>query len=206
MDDKLTITVGRQFGSGGKQVGAMLAERLGVKCYDKELLTAAARESGFDEGILEEFDERRDKGFISSLIMSSVHIGATYGGAAPLGTQIYLAQFNAIKRIAAQESCVIVGRCADYILRDSPRLVSVFIHSDAASRIRRLTEKLACTPDEARAAMERCDRKRAEYYDYYTDKRWGYASTYDLSIDTGKTGIEGAVDLILRYIELSTKH
>ncbi len=205
MNDRLIITVGRQFGSGGKQVGEALAGKLGIKCYDKELLTTAARESGFDEGIFEEFDERRDNGFISSVIMGSVHMGTAFGNCQPLGTQIYLAQFNAIKRIAAQESCVIVGRCADYILRDTPGLVSVFIHSDTDSRIERLMGKLGCTSEEARIAMEKCDKKRSEYYNYYTDKRWGEAATYDLSVNTDKAGIEGAVELILKYIDMISK-
>ena len=123
----------------------------------------------------------------------------------PLGQQVFLAQFDTIKKIAKQGDCVFVGRCADYALRDDYDITNVYIYSDEQSKIKRICERHNVSEAKAREMMIKTDKKRASYYNYYTDKKWGNSSSYDLCINSGKTGIENAVELIMQYIQLTKK-
>ena len=198
-------TIGREFGSGGKQVGEKLAERLGIKLYDKELLQQAAKDSGFCEEIFENHDEKPTNSFLYSLVMDTYSVSG-YSAAPfldmPLNHKVFLAQFETIKKIAEQESCVIVGRCADYALAENPDCINVFIHADMDFRIRNICKKLDVTDNKARDIINKTDKQRASYYNYYTSKKWGDAKSYNLSLDAGRLGIDNCVEMILKYREL----
>ena len=199
MSGNLIITIGRQSGSGGKKIGEMLAEKLGVKCYDKELLAQAAKHSGLCEELFEKHDERPTSSFLYSLVMDSYSLGYTTSAYMdmPINHKIFLAQFDTIKKLADQESCVIVGRCADYALADYPNMVSVFITGDDDHRIDRLTELYKVEPAKAKDIMAKTDKKRASYYNYYSNKKWGDPKSYDMCINSSAVGQEGAVDIIM---------
>ena len=199
------ITLGREFGSGGKDVGDLLAERLGVKCYDKELLSRAARESGFAEEIFEHHDEKPTNSFLYSLVMDTYSV-SRYSSAPfldmPLNHRIFLAQFDAIKKIAEHESCVMVGRCADYALSEHPNCLNVFICADLDWRAKRIAEHFQFSEQKGRDLALKNDKQRASYYNYYTSKKWGEAKGYHLCLDSSKVGIEGCAEIILKYKEL----
>ena len=198
-------TIGREFGSGGKAVGEKLAERLGIKLYDKELLQQAAKDSGFCEEIFENHDEKPTNSFLYSLVMDTYSVSG-YSAAPfldmPLNHKVFLAQFETIKKIAEAESCVIVGRCADYALADNPNCINIFIHADMDIRVRNVCKSLNITENKARDIINKTDKQRASYYNYYTSKKWGDSKSYNLSLDAGKLGIDNCVEMILKYREL----
>ncbi|MEG0972474.1 MAG: cytidylate kinase-like family protein [Lachnospiraceae bacterium] len=206
--DNLVITIGREFGSAGKDIGIGVAKRLGVRCYDKELLEEAAKDSEFCEEIFENHDEKPTSSFLYSLVMDS----HSYGGYSspsfldmPLNQKIFLAQFETIKKIAEKESCVMVGRCADYALQEFDNCVSVFVHAELPFKIQHLKETFQVDDNTAKELMKKTDKKRASYYNYYTSKRWGDSSSYDLCLNCSDLGIEGCVDLIMDYIDIKKK-
>ena len=179
-------TIGREFGSGGKKVGEKLAAKLGIKLYDKELLQQAAKDSGFCEEIFENHDEKPTNSFLYSLVMDTYSVSG-YSAAPfldmPLNHKVFLAQFETIKKIAERESCVIVGRCADYALSDNPDCINVFIHADMDKRIKNVSKNLNITENKARDIINKTDKQRASYYNYYTSKKWGDSKSYNLSLD-----------------------
>ena len=199
MKGNLVVTIGRQCGSGGKRIGEAVAERLGIKCYDKELLTLAAKNSGLCEELFETHDEKPTSSFLYSLVMDTYSMG--YSNSAyldmPLNHKVFLAQFDSIKKLADEESCVIVGRCADYALAEYPNVASVFITGNDADRIEYLTQLYKVEPAKAKDIMVKTDKKRASYYNYYSSKKWGDSRSYDLCINSSSVGIDGAVEMIL---------
>ena len=186
-------TIGREFGSGGREVGEKLAAKLGIKLYDKELLQQAAKDSGFCEEIFENHDEKPTNSFLYSLVMDTYSVSG-YSAAPfldmPLNHKVFLAQFETIKKIAEKESCVIVGRCADYALSDNPNCINVFIHADLDVRIKNVSRNLNITENKARDIINKTDKQRASYYNYYTSKKWGDSKSYSLSLDAGKLGTD----------------
>ena len=198
------ITIGREYGSGGRQIGQEVAKYFGIKCYDKELLEHAANESGICKELFENHDEKPTNSFLYSLVMDTYSLGYSSGTfhELPLNHKIFLAQFDTIKKIAEEESCVIVGRCADYALADFKNCVKVFIHADMDYRIRRVAERHDLTPAKAREEILKTDKKRASYYNYYTSKCWGEAAGYDLCLDSSVIGNEHAVQMICQFIEM----
>ena len=198
-------TIGREFGSGGREVGEKLAQKLGIKLYDKELLQQAAKDSGFCEEIFENHDEKPTNSFLYSLVMDTYSVSG-YSAAPfldmPLNHKVFLAQFETIKKIAEKESCVIVGRCADYALSDNPDCINVFIHADLDVRIKNVSRNLNITEHKARDIINKTDKQRASYYNYYTSKKWGDSKSYNLSLDAGKLGTDNCVEMILKFREL----
>ena len=198
-------TIGREFGSGGREVGEKLAAKLGIKLYDKELLQQAAKDSGFCEEIFENHDEKPTNSFLYSLVMDTYSVSG-YSAAPfldmPLNHKVFLAQFETIKKIAEKESCVIVGRCADYDLSDNPNCINVFIHADLDVRIKNVSRNLNITENKARDIINKTDKQRASYYNYYTSKKWGDSKSYNLSLDAGKLGTDNCVEMILKFREL----
>lgn len=198
-------TIGREFGSGGREVGEKLAAKLGIKLYDKELLQQAAKDSGFCEEIFENHDEKPTNSFLYSLVMDTYSVSG-YSAAPfldmPLNHKVFLAQFETIKKIAEKESCVIVGRCADYALSDNPNCINVFIHADLDVRIKNVSRNLNITENKARDIINKTDKQRASYYNYYTSKKWGDSKSYNLSLDAGKLGTDNCVEMILKFREL----
>ena len=199
------ITIGREFESLGKDVGQKLAEILGIKCYDKELLSRAAKESGMCEDIFLAQDEKPTSSFLYSLVMDTY---ATTGYTSPpfldmpLNHKIFLAQFDTIRKLSTEESCVIVGRCADYALSEYPYVINTFIHADLDFRIKNTIKEFDVTESKARDMINKKDKQRSSYYNYYSNKKWGEAKGYDLTLNSSKLGIDGCVDMILKYKEL----
>lgn len=195
-------TIGREFGSGGRAVGEKLAERLGISFYDKELLQKAAKESGFCEEIFESHDEKPTNSFLYSLVMDTYSAG-NYSSAPfldmPLNHKVFLAQFDTIKKIAESESCVIVGRCADYALTGQQDCLNIFIHAEMDDRIKRISQRMNITENKAKDMIQKQDKKRSSYYNYYTCKKWGDSRSYDLSLNTSKLTHDQCVDMILAY-------
>ena len=205
MTCKSIITIGRQYGSGGHEIGQKLAKELGIKCYDKELLEHAANDSGICKELFEHHDEKPTNSFLYSLVMDTYSVSG-YSAAPfldmPLNHKVFLAQFETIKKIAEKESCVIVGRCADYALSDNPDCINIFIHADLDVRIKNVSKNLNITENKARDIINKTDKQRASYYNYYTSKKWGDSKSYNLSLDAGKLGTDNCVEMILKFREL----
>lgn len=205
LPDKYVITIGRSFGSGGRALGRMIAERLGIAFYDKMLLVKAAEKAGYNIEYFEQGDERVPR-IMGSIIPFSMGfypmswVGDSTGGNTD---RVYKAQCDFIHDLADGEPCVIVGRSADYVLRDVDNVVNIFVHApidECAKRIvgRHDTETL----DEARALAERTNKLRANFYNFYTDKRWGHATSYDLCIDSSTMPLDKLADFIINYVHL----
>lgn len=204
MNNKMIITIGRQFGSAGLEIGKKLAEELGVNLYDKEMLKRAAKESGLCEQLFETHDEKPNNSFLYSLVMDTYSLGYSSSSYAdmPINHKVFLAQFDAIKKIADEGPCVMVGRCADYALEDRKNVINVFVYADMDQRVRRIAQKYDLTDAKAKDMIIKTDKKRASYYNYYTNKEWGDAKGYDLCIDSGKLGVYGTVKVILEYLKV----
>ena len=203
MTTKTIITLGRQFGSGGRAVGKKLAEDLGIPYYDKEILQRAAKESGICESLFENHDEKPTSSFLYSLVMDTYSAGyATMGmQEMPMSQKVFLAQFDTIKKIAEEGPCVIVGRCADYALEELDNVVSVFVHAPLDKRAAASSIfSYSATRAAAKKLALQNDKKRASYYNYYSNKKWGDGATYDLCVNTGKVGIYGAAEIIKNYV------
>lgn len=198
MDDRIIISIGRQYGSGGREIGKKLAEIFNINFYDKELITLAAKESGFSEEILKENDENHNGSFLYSLVMGTY----TGGDNLPLNHKLFLAQFDTIKKLASEKSCVIIGRCADYALEYNPNCVKVFIHADLDSRIKRAIDVYGESPDKVEEVIKKTDKKRESYYNFYTGKKWGQMQNYDITINSAFSGIDGAVKAIADLVRV----
>ncbi len=197
------ITIGRQFGSAGREIGEKLAEYFGIKCYDKELLTRAAQESGFCEEMIQNHDERPTNSFLYNLVMDTYSFGYNASSFVdmPISHKVFLAQFDTIKKVAEEGPCVIVGRCADYALAGKTNVVHLFIYADEESKVQRVMEKYSLTESKAKDMIIKKDKQRQSYYNYYSSKKWGRADSYDLCINSSVLGVEGTVRLITQYVE-----
>lgn len=199
--NKVIINVGRQIGSGGGEIARILADKFDCRFLDKELLNLAAKESGFSEKFFEQSDEQR--GFLKSLF----HIHAPFVGDSNMyhnnfsEENLFLFQSEAIKKAASEGSCVFVGRAADYILRDEPNAISIFITADIESRIENVSKRMGIDKNAARKFIEDKEDERSKYYNYYTGKKWGHASSYDLCVDSSILGIEQTAEFIANFIK-----
>ena len=193
------ITIGREYGSGGRQIGQEIAKYFGIKCYDKELLEHAANDSGICKELFENHDEKPTNSFLYSLVMDTYSFGYSSAGFSdmPMNHKIFLAQFDTIKKMADEGPCVIIGRCADYALEDYPNVVSVFITGDEADKIKRVSELYNVDEAKAKDLMIKTDKRRSSYYNYYSNKKWGDPKSYDMCINSSAVGQEGAVDIIM---------
>lgn len=202
-DMKTVITIGRQFGSGGREIGEKVAEYFGITCYDKELLSRVSKESGFCEEMIQNHDERPTNSFLYNLVMDTYSFGYNSSSFVdmPISHKVFLAQFDTIKKIAEEGPCVLVGRCADYALADADNVVNLFIYSDEESKTKRIMEKYDLSESKAKDMIIKKDKQRQSYYNYYSSKKWGRADSYDLCINSGVLGIDGTVKLIIQYIE-----
>ena len=205
MDKNIIINVGRQLGSGGHDIGRMLALDFAAKYYDRELLNLAAKESGFSEKIFEQNDEK--KGFFRGLFnMGSPHVnsGSLYKSNFSQES-LFQFQSDAIRKAAKEGSCVFVGRCADYVLRDFPNVVNIFITASMEYRVEQIMNKQHLDEEAARAFIEKRENQRAEYYNYYTGKKWGHAASYDLCIDSSILGLVETEKIIAEFIRKKFK-
>lgn len=199
-DKKIIISVGRQIGSGGRIVAQQLADVFGCKLYDKELLNLAAKESGFSENFFEQNDEQ--KGFMKSLFHIHVPLMGTNNFYKNDFSQESLYQFqsDAIRKAASESGCVFVGRTADYVLRDAPNLVSVFITANMDQRIQRVCKRMDVDRAVARKFIRNHEEERASYYNYYTGKVWGHSESYDLCINSSLLGIDKTSEFVAEFI------
>ena len=196
MEGKIIINLGRQFGSGGKQVALELGRKLGIHVYDNELITKAAESSGFSPDVFKKKDEKRNLFPVSSFFATQ-----TFGSPKNYlnGENLFQIQSSVIRDIAEKESAVIVGRCADYILRDMDCTIDVFITAPLENRIGMIMERMGLNREKAVDLIEKTDRKRETYYNYYTFGNWGVASNYDLCVDSSILGIKGTADYIIDF-------
>lgn len=203
MNKNIIITIGRQYGSGGRIIGQKLAKDLNIPCYDKELLTIAAKESGFSEEIFKTMDEKPTGSFLYSLV-TGTYANSYTGNHLPLNHKLFLAQFDTIRSIADKGSCVIIGRCADYALADyNVNCVNVFIHADLQHRVERAINEYGISPEKAEEIVQKTDKQRASYYNFYSDKKWGAVDHYDITLDSGKLGIDNTVEMIKHFISFN---
>lgn len=187
------ITVSRHYASGGREIGQKLAERLGTGYYDHELLEEAAKNSGIHQSHFVENDEKRTNSFLYLL-------STTYGqGGVPFDDSLFFATQNAVRKIASEEDCVIIGRCADYALRDFEKVLNVFITAPLEVRVKRAVEVYGIAEKHAEDYVKRIDKQRVSYYNYYTDKRWGQPQNYQICLDSSALGIDGTVDLLEKF-------
>ena len=203
MNSNYVINIGRQLGSGGKEIGEKLAARLGIDFYDKELINLASEESGLCKEFFEKADEKASQGIKGGLF--GMRFPFISDGAVPCtnclsNDALFKIQSDVIRNLAATKSCLFVGRCADYILRDHPRCVNIFISASKEDRIERLRNMHGISEEDAEGMMEKADKKRSEYYNYYSYKTWGAAATYHLCIDSSALGIEGTVRFIEEFV------
>lgn len=204
MNDKIIITIAREYGSGGREIGKKLAEKLSIPFYDKELITRAAEESGIDPDLFENADEKPSNPFWTSL---AFNIGTFSShnptmNDLPMNDRLFLIQSKTIRKIAQEGSCIIVGRCADYILKNEPNAVHLFIHSTPEDKLNRVINSYGIPSEGAKEFMKKTDRRRAAYYDYYVGEKWAQMEHYDLSINSSTLGISGTVDLIFEFVKM----
>lgn len=202
---KKIVTISRQYGSGGRYIGENLAKAMGVPCYDEKLIDMVAKESGFVQSFVAEKGERMTGSLlfnIASSLSFANNVFSTNNGVT-LQDEIYFTQNRIIKELADKGPCVIVGRCADYILREREDCLNVFIFADNESKIERAEKYFNITREEAPAVLKKKDKARANHYKYYTDQEWGMASNYDLCLNSGLIGIEGCVKAIQQVLELT---
>lgn len=198
----MVITVGRQYGSGGREIGTMLAKQLGIAYYDDMLLKEAAEESGLCEELFRSFDER-PKSFLYSIAMDPYSFSMNH--VTPKGSieqQVYLATYDTIKKLADKGPCVLIGRCADYALADRDNVLKIFIDAPMEKRIETVAQRENLTPEKARQLILKTDKRRASYYEYYSSQKWGTVESYDFCLDSSVFGIDGTVALIEKLVEM----
>ncbi|MDO4748694.1 MAG: cytidylate kinase-like family protein [Eubacteriales bacterium] len=207
MKNKCVITIGRQFGSGGRAIGEKLAKKLDVPFYDKELISLAAKESGTNPDVFKDVDETATNSLLYTLSMGMYNYGngILAMGDLPINDKLYLLQHEIIKELATKGSCVIVGRCADYILKDNPNCINIFIHANMEYRKQRAVVVHNIEEKRAEHIINKTDKTRANYYSFYSGQKWGALQNYDLCIDSSKLSDDQVVDLICTYVELKSK-
>lgn len=204
MKNNTIITISREYGSGGRIIGQKLSEKLGIPFYDNELITLAAERSGINEEYFKEVDSMPKSSIILSLSVLSPST-EVYG--MPLNEKIFLTQSKVIREVAEEGPCVIVGRCADFVLENNPNVVNVFIHSSMTNRVKRVKEVYGDKAhDNVESYIKKIDRRRASYYSFFTDKSWGKANNYSLVLNSDQIGIDNCVDIIIDYINKKEEH
>lgn len=198
------ITIGRQLGSGGKLIGKLVAEKLGYKFYDKDVLAEIAKSTGLSSNLFEGIDDKPTNSFLYALVMgvqSGKGLYYQYNDVLN-GDNLFKIQSDLIKDLASKDDCVFVGRCADYILRKSENLTKIFCYADTSFRIKTIIDRNGVSEKEASSAVSKADKRRSNYYNFYTNQTWGNMENYDLAINTATLSREDATELILKYIEM----
>ena len=199
MAEKIVITIARQYGSGGREIGERVAELLGIKHYDENLITLAAREGNLDETVASKADESAANSLLYTLALGSNFFGSAmnFGYKPPLNDKLFLLQSDVIRKAAEEGSCVIIGRCADYVLREHPRRLSVFVYGDLPHRKARVIERHeGITEAQAIDLINKTDRRRSSYYNFYTGNKWGKYDNYHLAVNSSLLGIEKTAEMI----------
>ena len=208
MNNKFIITIARQFGSGGHEIGKALAESLGIPFYDKELISLAAKDSGMDAEVFENVDERATNSLLYSLSMGLYSFGSSFSamGDLPVNDRLYILQHKIIKKLAEEGPCVIVGRCADYALEDYDNCVNIFISAPLKVRCDRIMKRREILYNDALSAIKKTDKQRESYHNFYASSKWGNVNSYDLCINSHILGIDGTVDLLVDFVNEKEKN
>jgi cytidylate kinase len=202
MNEKYFINIGRQLGSGGLQIGEKLAAQLGISFYDKELMQIASQKSGLEKEFFEQADEKASHSIIGGLFgLRSSLVDEIYSNYYLSNETLFQIQSDVIRGLAEQKSCIFIGRCADYVLKDYPRCLNVFISAELNDRIKRIAENRQMPEKKARDFIEKMEKKRAAYYNYYSNKVWGAAKSYHLCVNSSVLGIDETVAFIRRFAE-----
>ena len=195
LNKHIVITISREYGSGGRYIGKLVADKLGIKLYDKEFIEKLAEETGLSEEYIENNEQKRDS-------LSSFNNG--YYSGLTNSDELFLKESNLIKEVSSKESCVIIGRCADFILKDEKNVIKIFIYSNMKDKMKRATEIYGLNKEKAEKEITRIDKLRANHYKYYTEKDWNNPSNYDICINSDSLGVENAADLICEMVTEKT--
>ena len=207
MDTPLIITIGREYGSGGHEIGAEVAKRLGIAFYDKQIITLAAEKSGLSQEYIEQNEQRSKSSFIQNLAASSAYSNGFFSTQyLPLSESIFISQAQVIRDIAAKESAVIVGRCSDYILAGRPNTINIFIHAPIEVRVARIMKLQNIDEASALKLIATSDKERGNHYFRYTDRKWGKAQNYDISINSSLLGVKRTVEMLIDLAQIEEKH
>ena len=202
MNNHFVINIGRQLGSGGRSIANLLSLHYGITAYDRKLIELAAKESGLSQEFFENADEKKSHGFFHSIFSNRSAANAlTHNDSYLSNDALFKVQSDIIRDLAEKESCIFIGRCADYILRDHPRSLNLFFTANLEDRVARMASEKGITPEQAEELIEKTDRSRAGYYNYYSGKTWGAAESYDLCINTSHLGHEGTAEMLIEHIE-----
>ena len=206
MKNPLIITIGREYGSGGREIGKALAEKLGISFYDKQIISLAAEKSGLSPEFITNNEQRVRSGFMQNLAASAAYQSGFFSSQyLPLSETIFISQAQVVRDIAARERAVIVGRCADYILSGRKNTVNIFIHAPIEDRVRRIMALYQLSEADAMKAIATSDKERGNHYFRYTDRKWGKAQNYDLCINSALMGIDKTVELLVRFAEIEAR-
>ena len=192
--ENLIITIGREYGSGGREIGEKLAERLSIPIYDKQLITESVQASGICQEVFEQYDETATNSLLYSLVMGTYNVNMPL----PIPDQLFLEQFKVIQKLAKKGSCIFIGRCADYVLEENPHLISVFIQGDEEDKMKRIMKRNNISESEAKKRMKSIDKARKTYYERYTNKSWGKTNSYDVTLNSSTFGIDRSVEFLYR--------
>lgn len=205
MSKNTIVTIGREFGSGGREIGKKLAEQLNIPFYDKELINLAAKESGMSPEVFEAADEQATNSLLYSMSVGAFSLGNHITNIAdmPVNDKLFLLQCNIIKKIAQKSSCVIVGRCAYYVLQGRANCLNVFIRGDMPQKIERIGTLYNMPPKKAEEVILKTDKRRKNYYNYYTGLKWGRMENYDLILNSSQFGIDNCVKILQTLFELN---
>lgn len=206
MGKNTVITIGREFGSGGREIGKKLAEQLNVPFYDKELINLAAKESGMSPEVFEAADEQATNSLLYSMSIGAYAMGNHINNfnEMPVNDKLFLLQCNIIKKIAQEGSCVIVGRCAYYVLQENANCLNVFIRGDMPQKVERIERLYHLPPKKAEEVILKTDKRRKNYYNYYTGLKWGRMENYDLTLNSSRVGVDDCVTILKTLVELKS--
>ncbi|MBQ9116264.1 MAG: cytidylate kinase-like family protein [Clostridia bacterium] len=194
------ITISRQYGSGGREIGALIAEKLGIPFYDNALIQKATEASGFSSVHFEDVEKNARNSFLYSIVRG-IQYHNSNTGIWSLEDSIYMTQAKVIRELAEKGSCVIVGRCSDYILADDPDLIKVFVYAPLEARAKHCIQRDGLEPDKAIEIIKGKDKRRQNYYNYHADTRWGEVTNYHICLDSSFTGIEAAADAVVKLVQ-----
>lgn len=208
MNSNLVITIGRQYGSAGRFIGEELAKKLGIKLYNNELISLAAKKSGMADHVVGEADEKATNSLLYTLAMGSSFWGGNAGVAfdMPINDKLFVTQSDIIKELADEGPAVFIGRCADYVLRGYPNLIKLFIYAPLEFRTQHVSELRGVTLDKAKDLIVKTDKRRANYYNYYTGQKWGKLENFDLAVDSSRLGTETTAEMLYQYVEFYKSH
>ena len=205
MKNTTVITIGREYGSGGRIIGEKLAERLEIPYYDKKILERLAKESGICDEVINAYDEKPTNSLLYSLAMNPYGFVNSMNANQSLEVRVHLSQVNLVKKIAKEGSCVLIGRGADCILKDEPNVFRFFICADIEKRIERIMKLESVSAEKAKQLIAKADKNRAQFYNYYTNQKWGDAKNYDLCVNSSVLGMDGTVSVLQNFIEQKSK-